>query len=210
MALVRTVPVMTVDLFEDQAGADTTNGIENTREYARLSRRELERRHLSNSRLPVVVQGRPRRSLTSPAVWRTTSSTSTHLISSITCVTTSRSPASCCSRAVRGSRRFPIGARPGCGAEGLRRRRPGPAPGPCSQPTRCTRRGGNRSVGTGSFCGWLPASGLKHEVQSIAALEVHRVWSPRPAGARWIWVPPIAVPLARSMRARLLSRSAGR
>lgn len=194
-----------VDLFEDHAATDMANRLENARSYQSLSRREFERHYLSvHPTLPTVVQG-PSASIAASArhhlhrfVHIDASHLYDHVSKDITVAQTLLRP-----DGVVVIDDFRSAHTPGVAAAAWAAVADGMHPvaltgnkmyATWGDPQRWTRVIGE----------WLPTAGFDHEIQSIAGLDVHRIWHSRPPGARW--VPPVAVPLARSLRARL-SRS---
>ncbi len=193
-----------VDLFDDGGKTDRANERENAREYAGLSRREFETNYLSvHPALPVVVQG-PSTSITDVArhgTHRFVHIDASHLYDHV------RKDIAAAQVLLRAS-----------GVVVLDDYRSAHTPGVAAATWAAVAEGlrpvlltGNKLYATWGdpACWvevvreWLRDSRFEHEVQEIAGCEVHRLWTPRPAAARW--VPPAAVPLVRAIHGRLLA-----
>jgi predicted O-methyltransferase YrrM len=194
-----------VDLFEDGAETDPANTRENAREYDGLSQRQFEDNYLSvHSALPHVVKGPSTRILEAAphGAHRFVHIDASHLYDHV--------------RADIDAAKVLL--RPD-GVVVLDDYRSAHTPGVAAATWAAVAHGlrpflltnnkfygtwGDADRWTAALSSWLAESRLEHEIQSIAGSEVHRLWSARPAGARW--VPPVAVPYARAMRRRLLAR----
>lgn len=191
-----------VDLFEDGDATDPANERENAREYAGLSRREFEMHYLSvHPTLPDVVQG-PSASIADIArhgAHRFVHIDASHLYDHV-CKDIEVTQKLLRPHGVVVLDDYRSAHTPGVAAAAWAAVAKGLRPIVLTS-NKLYATWGDPKRWAGAIDDWRPSSGLDHEVQSIAGIDVHRVWSPTPAGARW--VPPAAAPLVRALRAAL-------
>lgn len=191
-----------VDIFDGRTATDDANTRENEREYDGLSRRDFERWYRTvHPELPVVVEGLSESIVehashgTHRFVHVDASHLHEHVVTDIAAARTLLRPGGVVVLDDYRSAHTPgVAAAAWAAVEGGLR------------PLLLTE---NKFYGTWDarspwperIEGWAARSGAEHEIQRIAGHRVVRLWQHRPGWTRWI--PPAAVPFARSMRTRL-------